>query len=66
MDSLSKNTGVGCHFLLQEIFPTQELNSGFLHSRQILFHLNYQGINHPKEIKDLQGEKHKTLMKEIN
>ena len=21
-----KNTGVGCHFLLQSIFPTQELN----------------------------------------
>ena len=21
-----KNTGVGCHFLLQEIFPTQQLN----------------------------------------
>ena len=24
---LGKNTGVGCHFLLQEIFATQELNS---------------------------------------
>ena len=24
-DSLGKNTGVGCHFLLQGIFPTQEL-----------------------------------------
>ena len=23
-----KNTGVGCHFLLQEIFPTQALNPG--------------------------------------
>ena len=22
------NTGVGCHFLLQGIFPTQELNAG--------------------------------------
>ena len=26
-----KNTGVGCHFLLQEIFPTQELNPCLLH-----------------------------------
>ena len=26
-----KNTGVGCHFLLQGIFPTQELNSPLLH-----------------------------------
>ena len=27
--------GVGCHFLLQGIFPTQGLNSGLLHCRQI-------------------------------
>ena len=27
-----KNTGVGCHFLLQEIFPTQGWNPGFLHA----------------------------------
>ena len=26
-----KNTGVGCHFLLQRIFLTQESNSGLLH-----------------------------------
>ena len=26
-DSPGKNTGVGCHFLLLGIFPTQELNS---------------------------------------
>ena len=25
-DFPGKNTGVGCHFLLQEIFPTQQLN----------------------------------------
>ena len=25
-DSLDKNTGVGCHALLQGVFPTQELN----------------------------------------
>ena len=30
-DSLGKNTGVGCHFLLQEFFPTQGLNPGLLH-----------------------------------
>ena len=29
----SKNTGVGCHFLLQEIFPTQGLNPGLPHCR---------------------------------
>ena len=27
----SKNTGVGCHFLLQGIFPTQGSNLGLLH-----------------------------------
>ena len=26
-----KNTGVGCHFLLQEIFPTQRLNQRLVH-----------------------------------
>ena len=27
----SKNTGVGCHFLLQVIFPNQGSNLHFLH-----------------------------------
>ena len=30
-DSPGKNTGVGCHTLLQGIFPTQELNLSLLH-----------------------------------
>ena len=34
----TKNTGVGCHALLQGIFPTQGSNPGFLHCRQILYH----------------------------
>ena len=38
-----KNTGVGSLSLLQGIFPTQELNWSFLHCRQILYHLSYQG-----------------------
>ena len=41
-DSPSKNTAVGCHLLLQEIFPTQELNSRLLHCRQILYQLSYE------------------------
>ena len=32
-----KNTGVGCHFLLQGIFLTQGLNPHFLHCRRILY-----------------------------
>ena len=31
--------GVGCHFLLQGIFLTQEPNLGLLHCRQILYWL---------------------------
>ena len=38
-----KNTGVGSLSLLQGIFMTQELNSGLLHCRQILYQLSYQG-----------------------
>ena len=37
-----KNTRVGCHSLLQGIFPTQGSNTGLLHCRQILYHLNHQ------------------------
>ena len=43
-DSPGKNTGVGCHVLLQGIFLTQELNPGLLHCRQILYRLSYKGI----------------------
>ena len=38
-----KNVEVGCHFLLQGIFPTQGLNPGLLHCRQILYWLSYKG-----------------------
>ena len=35
--------GVGCHFLLQGIFPTQGSNPGLSHCRQTLYHLSHQG-----------------------
>ena len=35
-----KNTGVGSLSLLQEIFPTKELNRGPLHCRRILYQLS--------------------------
>ena len=38
-DFPGKNTGVCCHFLLQEIFPTQGLNPGLPHCRQTLYPL---------------------------
>ena len=37
-----KNTGVGCHFLLQWIFTTQGLNPGLLHCRQMVYRLSHQ------------------------
>ena len=41
--SPAKNTGMGCHFLLQGIFPTQGLNLCLLHCRQILYCLSHWG-----------------------
>ena len=42
-DSPDKNTGVGCHALLQGIFPTQGSNPDLLLCRQILYHLRHWG-----------------------
>ena len=39
----SKSTGVGNHFLLQGIFPTQGSKPGLLHCRWLLYHLSHQG-----------------------
>ena len=39
-----KSTGVGCHFLLQGIFPTQESNPSLLHGSQILYQMSFEGI----------------------
>ena len=36
-----KNTGVGCHVLLQGIFLTQGSNPGLLCCRQIFYHLSH-------------------------
>ena len=40
--SLGKNTGVGCHFLLQETFPIRESNPN------ILYHLHWQTNSLPR------------------
>ena len=42
-DFPDKNTGVGCHFLLQGNFPTQGSNPGLPHYRQTLYHLSHKG-----------------------
>ena len=41
-NSPGKNTGVGCHALVQRIFPTKGSNPGLLHCRRILYHLSHQ------------------------
>ena len=43
-DSPGKNSEVGCHALLQGIFPTQGSNTGLLHCRQVLNVLSYHII----------------------
>ena len=42
-DSQGNNTSLGCHALLQGIFPTQGSNPDLPHSRQILYGLSHQG-----------------------
>ena len=41
-NSPGQNTGVGSHFLLQEIFPTQGTNPGLPCYRRILYQLSHQ------------------------
>ena len=40
---LGKNNGVDSHSILQGMFPTQGLNLGLLHCRQIFYYLSHQG-----------------------
>ena len=47
-DSPGKNAEMGCHSLLQRIFPTQGSHPGQTHCRQILHHLGHQGMSSPK------------------
>ena len=42
-DSPGKNTGVGCHALLQGIVPIQGSNPDLPYCRWILYHLSHQG-----------------------
>ena len=44
-DSSGKSTGVGCHFLLQGIFPTQESSPSLPHCRQMLYPLSLEVLS---------------------
>ena len=50
-DFPGKNTGVGCHFLLQGIFPTQGSNPHLLHWQVDFLPLNHLGSPNLAEIK---------------
>ena len=50
-DFPGKNTGVGCHFLLQGIFPTQGLNPCLLHCEADSLPLHYLRSLHSIVIK---------------
>ena len=59
--SPGKNTGVGCHFLLQGIVLSQGSNSGLLHCRQILYHLSHEGTPPPQNQENMK-KKYSTLL----
>ena len=63
-DSPGKNTGVGCHFLLQGIFLTQGLNLGLSQCRMMLYHLSHQGS--PEDIKKRWQEYTEELYKDLH
>ena len=55
-DFPDKNTGVGCHFLLQGIFSTQGSNPGLPHCRQTLYHLSHHDLSRAKGSLVFEGE----------
>ena len=57
-DSPGKNTGVGCHPLLQGILSIQGSNPGILHCRQILYHLSHQGSPFQSQTCTKKGHSH--------
>ena len=63
-DSPGENTGVGCHALLQGIFPTQGFDPGLPHCRQSLYHLSDQGslyvlrVSYESTVTFPQGKSH--------
>ena len=69
VDSPGKNTGAGCHALLQGIFPIQWLNTSLLHCRRIIYHLSHQGspifqLHSIHNQTEIQGEKNEKCIKE--
>ena len=67
-DYPGKNTRVGCHALLQGIFPTQGSNPGLPHWRQIIHSLSHQGSPGyvlPLKIYSVVDSKFKTFARQV-
>ena len=58
-DCPGKNTGVGCHFLLQGIFPIQGSNPCLLHWQVDSLLLSHQGSPHEKVIAEHSSNRNK-------
>ena len=58
----AQNTGVGCYFLLQEIFPTHGSNPGLPHCGQMLYHLSHQGRSAEAEAKQALPQYHGAMV----
>ena len=54
-DSPGKNTGVGCHFLLQGLILTEGSNQGLLHCRKIFYCLSHRETLHIQECSSVQS-----------
>ena len=60
-DSPGKNTGVGCHAVLQGISPTQGLNPDLPHCRQILLPHEPPGKPNDSEQIEIQTQSNEHL-----
>jgi len=49
---------VGCHFLLQGIFPTRGSNLGLPHCRQTLYHLSHH-MSFKREVRNKEFPQNK-------
>ena len=63
-NSPGKNSGVGCHALLQGIFPTQGSNTGLLHCRQILYCLSHPGSPRILEWVDISSSRRSSQLRD--
>ena len=63
-DFPDKNTGVGCHFFLQEIFLTQGLNPGLPHCRLTLYRLSTREVQQLEEWRNNSRKNEETETKQ--